>query len=820
MIRKECTMKNNFARRSAAGILAAAMILSAASCGSSSEDKKTKPQQTADQVVENSYRAVDMDVALDLSYVEQICALGDTGKVMISGSTEEESVLYITDTEFQDIKKVDLGIEMPENSTSYFRSVVDPSGNIISLVNVTDFGSAKLPDYDSPDFDYENFDFDALYKNAKTTYYKVTVDSSGEVVSKSELSGYEKYIQTEDDEEGAPAELYFDSILPAPDDEVIVMISGNDGARYAVIKADGSFGDEIEFGEDVWFYSACTDPDGKAAFSDWDDNGAVIRFIDTKARKLSDKKISLKDTDIDNVGTIIRGSGDYALYISTTTSLYGLKEDGTADEMINWLDSDLNGDYIRGIIPTGDGDFIIYEQDWSGPSPQGAFYRLTKRDVSELENTIVVNLGLMYTDSSVTTKVNEFNKSNDKYRIRITDYSKYDEWDDKNEKMTNTGSKQLKMDIIAGNAPDMIYTYDMSLVKSLASKGVFTDMNSFLGTDGTPGKDEFLPCVLDAGTVDGQLLAVSPTFNVSTMAAKKKFVDHDNWTLDELIEIYDNLPEGTKLFRNSDTKEGVFHNLTNGLSSFVDMDTNSCSFDSDEFIKVLEFANRFPDEEEGEPDWDNASQDEMDKYYAEQQNACRNDKALVSEMSLFSIREYAQLLHGEFGEDISLVGFPSDDGKGGSLTLGTSFSILSDTANKEACWQFISTFFSDDAFSKDSYSMGGIPALKTKFAEMLDSAMDRPYWEDENGKKQYYDDTYWIGDNEEPVKIDPLTQEQRDYIEEYILNCCSGSIYINDEDIRSIVQEEIKSYFAGEKSASDTAANIQNRVSLLLSEQG
>ena len=305
-----------------------------------------------------------------------------------------------------------------------------------------------------------------------------------------------------------------------------------------------------------------------------------------------------------------------------------------------------------------------------------------------------------------------------------------------------------------------------------------------------------------------------------TMAAKKKFVDHDNWTLDELIEIYDNLPEGTKLFRNSDTKEGVFHNLTNGLSSFVDMDTNSCSFDSDEFIKVLEFANRFPDEEEGEPDWDNASQDEMDKYYAEQQNACRNDKALVSEMSLFSIREYAQLLHGEFGEDISLVGFPSDDGKGGSLTLGTSFSILSDTANKEACWQFISTFFSDDAFSKDSYSMGGIPALKTKFAEMLDSAMDRPYWEDENGKKQYYDDTYWIGDNEEPVKIDPLTQEQRDYIEEYILNCCSGSIYINDEDIRSIVQEEIKSYFAGEKSASDTAANIQNRVSLLLSEQG
>ena len=94
--------------------------------------------------------------------------------------------------------------------------------------------------------------------------------------------------------------------------------------------------------------------------------------------------------------------------------------------------------------------------------------------------------------------------------------------------------------------------------------------------------------------------------------------------------------------------------------------------------------------------------------------------------------------------------------------------------------------------------------------------MSRPYWTDENGKKTEYDDTYYVGDKEYVIK--PLTQEERDYIVDFIKNI-STITNSYSLDIIQIIEEESQAFFNGEKTAEETAKMIQNRASIFVSEQ-
>ena len=68
------------------------------------------------------------------------------------------------------------------------------------------------------------------------------------------------------------------------------------------------------------------------------------------------------------------------------------------------------------------------------------------------------------------------------------------------------------------------------------------------------------------------------------------------------------------------------------------------------------------------------------------------------------------------------------------------------------------------------------------------------------------------------IKIDPLSKEERDYVANYIK---SASTVRNSfsRDIEEIIMEEVKAFYADEKSAQEAADMIQSRASILVSEQ-
>lgn len=178
-----------------------------------------------------------------------------------------------------------------------------------------------------------------------------------------------------------------------------------------------------------------------------------------------------------------------------TNGLYGLREDNTFEEVINWVDSDINGEMVVSILGLDNGDFAVYERDWSVSSELGArFSLLTKRDSEELAETVVVTLGVCWSDTAIANMVTDFNKSNDEYRIKIKDYSEYDVYDEELGEYTSTAEDQLKSDILSGNAPDMVcLASDNTMLETLSDKGTFVDLYTMLENDSEISKDDFLP---------------------------------------------------------------------------------------------------------------------------------------------------------------------------------------------------------------------------------------------------------------------------------------------------------------------------------------
>lgn len=805
-------MKNSLITRSVTGVLAVSMILSAYSCGDKSQkgsekEKTTQAAQTANEVIQNSYSSVDIDVEIPADYIEQILLIKDTSQVLILGGNGENYSLYLTDMDFSGFNEIPLDFPKTENSQSYLRTAVAPDGSIYALFTLIDYGDFKLPDYDDPNFDYENFDYEAMNEAAQYSCTLYKLSSDGQIVSENPIENLDEY--SDDSVDG----IHINNLVAGKDGTLVITLSGSE-ENYLILNEDGKITGKIEpGGENHWINYFATDSDGNIVCTGYGTNGEQIEYIDLDSKKFTDSEIDISDqSNIVGINSINTGAGEYTLFISTQMGLYGVGEDKKPVEIINWIDSDIKGDSVQHVIGLEDGDFIVYLRDYE--SNTSGFARLTKRSADELANQTVITVATLSGDSSITSKITEFNKSNTEYRIKIADYSKYNEWDEETEKQTNSAAKQLKMDIATGNSPDMIITYDYSLISELAPKGTFTDLYTYLEKDNDLSKDDIMPNVLKASEIDGKLYSMSPNFQVATFACKSKFFDKENWTLDDMINTLHEHPD-MQLMNYGNSKENAFEMLVNACcDEFIDYEKLECHFDSDDFKKILEFCNEFPDESE-EIDWETATDDEMQEYWNEQETMCLNDKALLSDAGFYDFTGYSQARSVTFGDDITLVGTPSNNGKGALLSLSNAMAVMDSSPSKDACWEFIKTFFTEDYQTNDRYSFG-LPSLVSAFDKKAEDAMHKPYYIDEDGKKVEYENTYYINGKE--ITIDPLTKEEKDFVVDYIKKADKMYSGYTDE-IREIIVEEVTKYFKGEATSQQTIDKLQNRVGILISEQ-
>ncbi len=88
-------MKNS--KKTIAGIMAFACMLSLASCGennnnsSNSQSGGSNSAVTAEKIADKSFKAIEIAGNISLNYIRSIKPVGDTGKVLITGNTDDGS---------------------------------------------------------------------------------------------------------------------------------------------------------------------------------------------------------------------------------------------------------------------------------------------------------------------------------------------------------------------------------------------------------------------------------------------------------------------------------------------------------------------------------------------------------------------------------------------------------------------------------------------------------------------------------------------------------------------------------------------------------
>lgn len=496
----------------------------------------------------------------------------------------------------------------------------------------------------------------------------------------------------------------------------------------------------------------------------------------------------IDEIDSENVNEFLESSGEYLSYYVQNGGFYGVKSDTVTEKLIDFANSGLSG--INRITPIADGDFICCEGN--------KIFRLSERDESEFAELQEITLAVAgQTDYIFQSKVSDFNSQSNLYRITMKNY--FDGYEHSIEGL-ESAAHDLEIDIISGNIPDMVWI-NTNEINKLSSKGAFADLYEFMDNDRKFSRDTFLQNYLEATETNGHLYSIAPTFLIKTIAAKSKLVRETNWTFDEFKAVYDSHSDDMELFETANNRIAVFDFLTNSCADFFDYGTHSCSFDSDDFINILEFSAQFPS---------------VDEYDFEK-SSCRNETALLSLLFINSFRDINVQKQGIFGEDMTFAGFPSENGNGSVILLPNQFAIMENSDNKDGAWEFIKSFLSDDNFRQNA---DGIPVTEIGFNIAMDEALERPYYIDDlSGKKMYMDETGVDSYTNQIINnISPMTESEQKVYEQFVrsINIASSA---GDRVIESIVREERDAFFAGECSAQQCADRIQTRVSIMLSEQ-
>ncbi|MCR4771019.1 MAG: extracellular solute-binding protein [Oscillospiraceae bacterium] len=589
--------------------------------------------------------------------------------------------------------------------------------------------------------------------------------------------------------ENMPEYFYIDRMIVSPGGDLIIYtdpdmyVIGPDGALKHMISAPS--------GGNMWVSSVCSTGSGDVVclVIDYENNKRTLYRVNVETGSLD----MLADIEITDAYNCVGGAGTTVLF-NIGSALYSYDYSAkTQQELINWLNSDINPNRLDYVTPLSDGRFIAMERSRDYSKTRLAL--LSKASEDDAVEKYVINYAAVYLDNNLQDAIIEFNKQNSDFRIQFIDYSKYNSTDD-----YSAGIHQLNMDIISGKVPDIL-SLDELPFQTYASKGILLDMGAALASDPSFNRADYLENILDAPQYNGKSYSVIPSFSVYTIIGKSDYVGEEpGWTVDDLHALMEAHPESA-LFETMTKSNLLTILMYMSIDDYINYDNGTCSFDSPAFIKLLEIANSFPDS----IDWESYYGSMTDADWEARNNAYR-DGSILLEMNAVSRYDDIKDQMNNFGGAMTYKGFPASSGSGSVIMPNMELAISSKSRLKGACLDFIKYLMSNEYLSETSY---GFPINRSVLEQQAAEAMDASRFGDVGAYDSAYgsDDYYWNK---------PLTQEQVDQVNALISSVTS--VFRYSEDVLAIIEEESGAYFAGQKSAQDVASIIQSRVQIYVSE--
>ncbi len=821
---------NKLTSRITAAVMAAAMAVGFSSCGKSEDVIASKEHVYSSQIIE---------LPKGMTYRQQVIYSND--KLFIIGENSwEDTIPYDDDTtdgstdeviDAEEIVVTDVGTDdaaVPAEETFWHSErkmqIVDMEGNLLKEIVLSDEsnsdGSRWITNIivaNNGDLifleQYNNWDMETG-ESEETFYISRYSSEDGSKISEASL---EKLTANASEDEY----IYFRNIVEADDGTFVlpcnssIFITNDKGDLLGTIKNEA-------VNDNTWMNGAYKTSDGriftvvttsKMEGEIYTSESKLVE-IDVAGRKLGTEYPYTAN------GSLMNGTDKYDLLLTRDSGLaaYDIETD-TTETIVDWLKSGIDTtamDTSTGIsvLPDGRIFLITYDYDWNGgggyswSSDDQVVNILTEVDPADIPDKKLIKMYAIYLDTAIKRQILEYNKNSTEYEIELTSYQDYvvNSYDDAVTKLNN--------DMIAGNLPDILVIDSQLPVDSYISKGLLANLYDFMDKDETFNREDYLQNVFEAYETDGKLYEVVPNFTINTLVGKTSKVGTESgWTMEEFIKFCEENTESVdQVFGDRwGTKASMLQNMIyyNG-SNFINKETGECKFNTDEFINLLEFCNKFPKEYE-----DDSAMDMDPNYWNEYESRFREDRALLSQAYVSSFDFFVQQETGTFGEPITVKGYPTSEGNGSVINADTSMAITSKAKNADGAWDFVKYFYSDDfqdlLSTRNSYTF---PVKISSLEKQAESYKEKPYWLNDDGTKEEYDNYYWLGEERIPIPVNTDADNQR--MMDFIKSVNNSGRY--DQQALTIINEEAGAFFEGQKSAKDVAEIIQNRVSNYIAE--
>lgn len=761
----------------AALVLSTALTMAFTACG----DKEKKSTASKDVKSEYIYQPSFQTVDLGVENISNACM--KDGKVYLYGSEWVEdkkdkenggktyNYIITCGIDGSDVKKTELeGLKENEYPSIF---LLDQEKNLRLMTQL--------------------YDYNQETGESKQSYYVHTLNEKGKIESSIELKKEQKKSDQED-------YFYMDS-------RNTVFSNGNiyvamDKNIYT-FNEKGKAGKVYESEDNSYIQSLIQSGEGKLYTYGFMDQGEksknVLREFDPEKGEFGDP-VDFGEYSLYNL-SVYPGEGSN-VFINDGNNIYTVDLSvGKLKTELNWLNSDIDGDDIRAYFPLEDGKIFVINTNYDDTAQKTSteFITLKKVKASDVKEREVITYACVSMDYTVKGKLLSFNKTNEKYRVEVKDYSAYED-----------SAKQINMDIASGKIPDILDLRFGVSKDQLVKKGLFIDLYPFMEKDDEVKKEDFIPSVLSTLETDGKLYFMPYSFAPQGLIAGKEMVgDIEGWTVEEMIAAYNKMPKGS-VFMTYMSRDWFISSLVSSqLKEYVDWSTGEVKFDTEDFVKLIEFSDIFP------------SDDEMDYNNRESMpDLVKKGKLLLSNLYLYSASEiemYTKLYKKQGG--YCVLSYPSSD-KSNKLPMsfnGSALAITNQCKNQEGAWAFIRELLTYD-YQKNVSRNDGFPTRKDALDKILEYAQATEQYTDDDGTEVYPIDSSYGYDNYE-VKMGPLSDEEVEIIRAMIDRVGICSTYDTaSEEILKIINEELEAYYAGDKTAKDTADVIQSRVKIYVSE--
>ena len=485
--------------------------------------------------------------------------------------------------------------------------------------------------------------------------------------------------------------------------------------------------------------------------------------VDMKSRDWNKDRIYLKAT------AGLYGGSSNSFYRFDSSSLYSYAAGSQEGRHVfNWSDVGLSASDVH-LGELSDGRLIVAA---ASPNQTTAFtYEMAVLSQGVDERTVLSMVSLT-AGPGVVQAVSDFNKTNSQYRIERTEYFPFEqnvsdeEWD--------SAVVNLNTRIISGDIPDILDMSNLS-VQIYHSKGLLEDLYPYIEKDPMLHMEDYFENVFKAISLDGKLPYITDGVAVSTMLADADIMKgRTGWTLQDLENVLN--ASGSNSISNM-SGASFLKVMLQTDNSFVDWASGKCSFDSPEFIKLLEFAGRIQDNSKNGFGGENLS----GTYVA----------AYETILSIYQITQYRDYYHG----NLELLGLPSSSGEYHALKPEVKIGISSASGQKDGAWEFVRTLLTEE--HQKSCSM--LPVHQGAFDTVMQAAID--------GKSIWT----WLYENGKATTEDAQVTRQLLSNAAYVVN--------DNQTLEQIILEEAREYFSGARNAKEAAERIQSRASLYINEQ-